>query len=281
VTETIVVIGAGTMGLGIAQNLLEIGVAVHICDAIAASAEAARGRIEAGLLRRYKAEADPAARAAQDLARLDVHIGLAEGVSPSVVIEAVPEIPVLKASVLADIEQAYPGAKIASNTSSLSIDGLAAALARPESFVGMHFFNPVPTSTLVEVVVGKQTTDAVASHIRDLARRMGKESILVHDAPGFATSRLGIALGMEAIRMVQDGVASAEDIDTGMVLGYRHAMGPLRLTDLVGLDVRLAIAENLAIHLGPRFEPPQLLRDMVAAGHLGKKSGQGFYTWPS
>jgi 3-hydroxybutyryl-CoA dehydrogenase len=109
---------------------------------------------------------------------------------------------------------------------------------------------------------------------------MGKESILVHDAPGFATSRLGLAVGLEAIRMVQDGVASAEDIDTGMVLGYRHAMGPLRLTDLVGLDVRLAIAENLAAHLGPRFEPPQLLRDMVAAGHLGKKSGQGFYTWP-
>jgi 3-hydroxybutyryl-CoA dehydrogenase len=269
------------MGLGIAQNLLEIGVAVHVSDALAPSAEAARGRIEAGLLRRYKSEADPAARVAQDLVRLDVHIGLPEDVSPSVVIEAVPEIPALKASVLADIERVYPATLIASNTSSLSIDGLAAALARPESFVGMHFFNPVPTSTLVEVVVGKQTSDASAAFVRDLAKRMGKESILVHDAPGFATSRLGLAVGLEAIRMVQDGVASAEDIDTGMVLGYRHAMGPLRLTDLVGLDVRLAIAENLAAHLGPRFEPPQLLRDMVAAGKLGKKSGQGFYSWPA
>jgi 3-hydroxybutyryl-CoA dehydrogenase len=279
VTETIVVVGAGTMGLGIAQNLLEIGVVVHICDAIATSAEAARSRIETGLLRRYKADADPAARAASDLARLDVHIGLAADVSPSIVIEAVPEIPALKGSVLADIERTYPSALIASNTSSLSIDGLAASLARPESFAGMHFFNPVPISTLVEVVVGTKSTDETAAVVRDLAKRMGKESILVHDAPGFATSRLGLAVGLEAIRMVQDGVASAEDIDTGMVLGYRHAMGPLRLTDLVGLDVRLAIAENLAIHLGPRFEPPQLLRDMVAAGKLGKKSGQGFYSW--
>jgi enoyl-CoA hydratase len=214
--ETVVVVGAGTMGLGIAQNLLEIGVMVHVCDAIAASAEAARGRIEAGLLRRYKADADPAARAGQDLARLDVHIGLADGVTPWVVIEAVPEIPALKASVLADIERAYPAALVASNTSSLSIDGLSEPLARPESFVGMHFFNPVPTSTLVEVVVGKQTADAVAVQVRDLAKRMGKESILVHDAPGFATSRLGLALGLEAIRMVEAGVASPEDIDTGM-----------------------------------------------------------------
>jgi 3-hydroxybutyryl-CoA dehydrogenase len=278
----VLVIGAGTMGLGIAQNLLEVGAIVHVCDAFAATAEAAHGRIADGLRRRYKAEVDPATRADQDLDRLSIHVGMPQDLSPVLVIEAVPELVELKAAVLAEAEERYPAvAVLASNTSSLSIDQLAGGLRRPERFIGMHFFNPVPTSVLVEVVIGSQTSTGTLSATQDWVRCLRKEAIAVHDAPGFATSRLGLAIGLEAMRMVQDGVASAEDIDKGMVLGYRHAMGPLRLTDLVGLDVRLAIAEHLAAMLGPRFEPPQLLRDMVAAGKLGKKSGQGFYEWPS
>ena len=145
----------------------------------------------------------------------------------------------------------------------------------------MHFFNPVHVMKLVEVVRTEHTTEEAAECALDLARRMGKEPIDVRDAPGFASSRLGIAIGMEAIRMVEAGVASAEDIDKAMTLGYGFPMGPLKLTDLVGLDVRLSIAEYLSETLGERFEPPQLLRDMVARGELGRKSGRGFYEWPN
>ena len=282
VDETVVVIGAGTMGLGIAQSLLQIGATVWLTDANAATAEAARGRIADGLLRRYKSEPDPRLRVDEDLERLRVNLGPALDARPGLVIEAVPEIPALKATVLAEAEASYPDtAVLASNTSSLSITGLAASLARPDRFIGMHFFNPVPVSLLVELVLGAATSSDTVARSRSWVARLGKESIEVHDAPGFATSRLGIALGLEAIRMVEAGVASPEDIDKGMTLGYKHPTGPLRLTDLVGLDVRLGIAEHLAGELGPRFEPPQLLRDMVAAGKLGRKSGEGFYQWNS
>jgi 3-hydroxybutyryl-CoA dehydrogenase len=204
---------------------------------------------------------------------------LPEGFEPALVIEAVPEEVSLKADVLGRASRTWPEALLASNTSSLSITELATAVDRPERFLGMHFFNPVPRSALVELV----THDGVGTDAVDDARtwveRIGKESIAVRDAPGFATSRLGLAIGLEAIRMLEDGVASAADIDRGMVLGYRFPMGPLELTDLVGLDVRLAIADHLATTLGPRFEPPALLRSMVAAGDLGQKSGKGFYDW--
>jgi 3-hydroxybutyryl-CoA dehydrogenase len=279
-TDTVVVIGAGTMGLGIAQNLLQAGATVYLTDTYATTAEAARDRIADGLHRKYKAETDPSARANQDLSRLHVSIGPAVDANPALVIEAVPEIPALKATVLAEAEASYPDASVlASNTSSLSINGLANGLARPDRFIGMHFFNPVPQSVLVELVFGDETSSVALATTRTWAARLGKEAIEVHDSPGFATSRLGLALGLEAIRMVEAGVASAEHIDKGMVLGYKHATGPLRLTDIVGLDVRLGIAEHLSRELGPRFEPPQLLRDMVAAGKLGKKSGGGFYLW--
>jgi 3-hydroxybutyryl-CoA dehydrogenase len=168
---------------------------------------------------------------------------------------------------------------IASNTSSLSITKISAGMNHPQRFLGMHFFNPVPLMALLEVVVGEQTDSVNCDLAVELSKRLGKEPIVVRDSPGFASSRLGVSIGLEAMRMLEDGVASAADIDKAMELGYRHPMGPLRLTDLVGLDVRLSIAENLYKKLGDRFTPPQILRDMVAKGKLGKKSGEGFYTW--
>ena len=170
-------------------------------------------------------------------------------------------------------------AVLASNTSSLSIDGLAKELARPGRFLGLHFFNPVPASKLLEVVVGQQTDEELVDAARGWTEGLGKTAVVVKDAPGFASSRLGVALALEAMRMVEAGVASAEDIDNAMVLGYGHASGPLKTTDIVGLDVRLGIAEYLEETLGERFAPPQIMRDMVERGELGMKSGKGFYDW--
>jgi 3-hydroxybutyryl-CoA dehydrogenase len=180
------------------------------------------------------------------------------------------------AAVEATVDSSTP---IATNTSSLSIDELAMALERPERFCGLHFFNPVPASELVEIVVGSRTSPSLVTEAGAWVSALGKTPIVVRDSPGFASSRLGVALGLEAVRMVAEGVASAEDIDTAMTLGYKHAVGPLRLTDLVGLDVRLGIAEYLASKLGERFEAPALLREMVARGELGRKTGRGFYEW--
>ena len=196
------------------------------------------------------------------------------------VVEAVPEIPELKERLLLSIErQLDPSAVLATNTSSLSLRTLAEPLARPERFVGMHFFNPVPAQVLLEIIRTARTDDATLAVVRALAGALRKETIEINDSPGFATSRLGVLVGLEAIRMVEEGVATPEDIDRGMVLGYRYPIGPCRLGDLVGHDVRLGIAEYLHAELGDRFEPPQLLRQMVAEGRLGKKSGQGFFTW--
>lgn len=271
------VIGGGTMGAGIAQVLLEAGCEVVVVEADAGAAERARARIVDGLGRRKDvAPEEIEARAG----RLRTVTDLAEPLDVELVVEAIPEIPDAKRDLLAAAERVVPtSALMASNTSSLSITDLAGSLERPDRFLGLHFFNPVPLSALVELVVGQGTTRAAVDNARRWVARLGKESIEVRDSPGFATSRLGVCLGLEAIRMLEEGVASAADIDQGMVLGYRHPMGPLRLTDLVGLDVRLAIAEHLAATLGPRFEPPALLRDKVAAGELGKKTGRGFYDW--
>ena len=196
------------------------------------------------------------------------------------VVEAVPERMELKRDLFRRLGAALgPEVLLATNTSSLSITEIADATAHPERVVGMHFFNPVHIMKLVEVVRTERSSDEAAEKAIALARRMGKDPIDVRDAPGFASSRLGIAIGMEAIRMVEENVASAEDIDKAMVLGYGFPMGPLKLTDLVGLDVRLAIAEYLSGELGERFSPPALLREKVARGELGKKSGKGFYDW--
>jgi 3-hydroxybutyryl-CoA dehydrogenase len=274
-------IGGGRMGAGIAQVFLASGAHVAVVEAGGDAAEAARGRVADGL-----AEAARRGKLADDVAsvlgRLTLLDSAAElDAATDLVVEAVPERADLKAEVLRAAESAVgPDAVLATNTSSLSVTELAAALERPARFLGLHFFNPVPASKLVEVVVARETDPALVGTASGWVRALGKTDVVVRDSPGFASSRLGVLLGLEAIRMLEEGVADAEAIDTAMELGYRHPMGPLRSTDLVGLDVRLAIAEYLHRTLGERFAPPQLLRDKVAAGELGRKTGKGFHTYP-
>ncbi len=274
------VVGGGRMGGGIAQGLLGTGAQVHVVEAGDEAAQAAHDRIVAGLEeadRRGKLQGTVADAAAR-LTMVDTPGDLPAGCE--LVVEAVPEIPALKVEVLRAVEGVLaPDAVLATNTSSLSVTELAAALDRPARFVGMHFFNPVPASRLVEIVVAAETADDVVATAQGWVERLGKTGIVVRDSPGFASSRLGVLLGLEAIRMLEEGVADAEAIDTAMELGYRHPMGPLRSTDLVGLDVRLAVAEYLTSTLGDRFTPPQLLRDKVAAGDLGRKTGRGFHDY--
>lgn len=275
------VIGGGRMGAGIAQVLAAAGAVVTVVESDAGAAGRARERVAAGLRKAAERGAladDPA----QVLDRVAFVARVAAlPADAELVVEAVPEAAELKARVLAEAEDVVADtAVLASNTSSLPIGELGAALRVPARFVGMHFFNPVPASLLVEIVVGPQTSGATRDSALGWVARLGKTPVVVKDSPGFATSRLGVLLGLEAIRMLEEGVADAESIDRAMELGYRHPMGPLRSTDLVGLDVRLAIAEHLHRTLGERFAPPRLLRDKVARGELGRKSGQGFYAWP-
>ena len=273
-----VVIGGGTMGVGIAYVLACAEVDVGLVDAsaeLAAAAVARAGGLVDGAVARGRLT-DPG----EVRARLHPLARVEDAGPVDVVIEAVPERAELKRAVLAGAERALAPALLATNTSGISIDDLAGALSAPDRFLGLHFFNPVPAMALVEVVVGAATADAARQAALALIDRIGKTPVVVADAPGFATSRLGVALGLEAIRMVEQGVAEPADIDRAMELGYRHPIGPLRLTDLVGLDVRLDIARNLAAAYGPRFDPPQLLVDLVAQGRLGKKTGRGFYDWP-
>lgn len=274
-----VVIGAGTMGLGIAYVAAGAGYDVDLVEVDSARGEAAAVRLGELWDRAVGRGRMTVEQADANRSRVTVRRALTEvSAGPEVVVEAVPERADLKRSVLCDAENLSP-ALLASNTSSISIAELAKGLTRPDRFLGLHFFNPVWAMTLLEVVVGPgtapQSTDAAVA----LAARLGKDPVVVRDLPGFATSRLGVTLGLEAIRMVADKVAEPADIDKAMVLGYRHPVGPLELTDLVGLDVRLDIARTLAAAYGERFTPPPLLVEMVAAGHLGKKSGQGFYRW--
>ncbi|WP_363321385.1 3-hydroxyacyl-CoA dehydrogenase family protein [Saccharomonospora sp.] len=280
VPESIGVVGGGRMGSGIAQVFATQGARVSVVESDAAAATAARKRVADGLAKaaeRGKLEEDSATvlervTVLDDLTLLPSDVEL--------VVEAVPERADLKVDVLTGVESAVSeDAILASNTSSLSIAELGAALREPGRFVGMHFFNPVPPSKLVEVVTAPHTRESVAHRVRSWVRALGKTDVVVRDSPGFATSRLGVLLGLEAIRMLEEGVADAAAIDNAMELGYRHPMGPLRSTDLVGLDVRLAIAEYLHSTLGERFAPPQLLRDKVAAGELGRKTGRGFFDW--
>lgn len=270
--------GGGRMGAGIAHSFLVCGSRVTVVEVDESAALAAHARVVDSLT-----TARERGKLAEDMdavtERLFVSHRPAALAGVELVIEAVPEDRALKASVLATVEDAAPDAVLASNTSSLSVDGLSAHLYRPERFLGLHFFNPVPASTLVEIVVGARTDAAVVASAQGWVDALGKTAITVADSPGFASSRLGVAIALEAMRMVEEGVASVEDIDTAMTLGYRHPVGPLRTTDLVGLDVRLAIAEHLASEVSPRFEPPRILRELVAAGRLGRKTGEGFYRW--
>jgi 3-hydroxybutyryl-CoA dehydrogenase len=272
------VYGGGRMGGGIAHAFLLAGSDVTVVEADEAAAGAAEQRVHATLAKAAERTTLPAPLE-EVRARLRVSADPSVLGACSLVVEAVPESVELKTAVLTRVEGVAPQAVLATNTSSLSVDRLAAPLARPERFVGLHFFNPVPASELVEIVVGTRTAPELVADARDWVTALGKTAITVADSPGFASSRLGVAIALEAMRMLESGVASAEDVDTAMTLGYKHPIGPLRTTDLVGLDVRLAIAEHLAQELGERFAPPAILRDKVAAGHLGRKSGQGFYGW--
>ncbi|MDI9892840.1 MULTISPECIES: 3-hydroxyacyl-CoA dehydrogenase family protein [unclassified Microbacterium] len=273
------VLGGGRMGAGIAHAFLLAGSRVDVVERDRASAEAAADRIRQSVVRSVERRATSRSAAEVDAA-LSVGTDLDVFAAAELVIEAVPEDRALKEDALARIERTLPAASaLASNTSSISIDALGAALRRPDRLLGLHFFNPVPTSALVEVVLGSATAPALADAARGWVAAIGKTAVTVRDSPGFASSRLGVMLGLEAIRMLEEGVASAADIDTAMELGYRHPMGPLRTTDIVGLDVRLGIAEELEAAFGERFAPPALLRRLVAEGHLGRKSGSGFYEW--
>jgi 3-hydroxybutyryl-CoA dehydrogenase len=270
------------MGHGIAYVAALAGFEVRLTDSRPEALALALGRLSdllAVAVKRGKlAEEDRNAAAG----RLHGEPQLAAAVSDAeVVIEAVLEHLGAKQQLFAEVERmAPPDALLATNTSSLSVASIAAAVRDPGRVVGMHFFNPVHAMKLVEVVTHPQAAPATVARAVALARTFGKEPIVVQDSPGFASSRLGLALGLEAMRMLERGVASAEDIDKAMELGYNHPMGPLKLTDLVGLDVRLAIAEYLHQALEePQFEPPQILRDKVAQGELGQKTGKGFYTW--
>ncbi|AZT99422.1 3-hydroxyacyl-CoA dehydrogenase family protein [Brevibacterium linens] len=272
VPDVVGVFGGGRMGAGIAHAFATAGARVIVIENTDDTVAAARQRIDASTSKSASKgiEVPGTVIVDRDPTLLDEAL---------LVVEAVPEIVELKQEVLATIAKHAPAASIGTNTSALSIDELAAALPRPQALIGLHFFNPVPVSELVEVVVGTHTEPTLVDVAKDWVTGLGKTAITVKDSPGFASSRLGVALALEAMRMVEDGVASAEDIDRAMTLGYRHPAGPLRTTDIVGLDVRLGIAEHLAEEIGERFTPPQILTDKVAAGELGRKSGQGFYTW--
>jgi 3-hydroxybutyryl-CoA dehydrogenase len=279
--RALAVLGAGTMGRGIAQVTASAGLSTRMTDAEPARAAEALASVEAQLEKRVGRGAMTSEERDRALASLRVTGDVrdaCEGVD--LVIEAVPESMDLKVKLLGEAVLASPPhALIGSNTSSLSLTELGARIGAPERTVGLHFFNPAPAMELLEIVRGLATTDAAVESARAFAEHIGKTPIVVRDVPGFASSRLGVILGAEAIRMLESGVASAVDIDRAMELGYRHPMGPLKLTDLVGLDVRLAILDHLHRELGEQFRAPPLLRQMVRAGKLGKKSGEGFYVW--
>ncbi|MFN2532552.1 MAG: 3-hydroxyacyl-CoA dehydrogenase family protein [Pyrinomonadaceae bacterium] len=278
---TVAVVGAGTMGHGIAQVSAAAGFPVALAEVdrealargIAAIGKNLAKGIQLGKL--TEADSDRILQLIQGTTRLEE---LAEN---DLIIEAAPERLDLKRDILRRLEQATDREFIfASNTSSLSITKIASGSRQPENVVGMHFFNPVHIMRLLEIVVGEKTGAETVESVSEVGKRMRKHPIIVKDVPGFASSRLGIALGLEAMRMLEQGVASARDIDTAMELGYNHPMGPLKLTDHVGLDVRLDIAEYLYRELGSEtFRPPEVLRRLVTEGKLGKKTGEGFYDW--
>ncbi|RQH02357.1 3-hydroxyacyl-CoA dehydrogenase family protein [Natrarchaeobius oligotrophus] len=277
----VTVLGAGTMGHGIAQVSAMGGHDVTIRDIDESLVEDGVSAIEDNLEGGVARDKVSREKADETLERISGTTDLAEAVTGAdLVIEAIPERMELKVDTLETVEEnVVADAVIASNTSSLSVTEIASAADHPERVIGLHFFNPVHIMTLVEIVVAEQTSDETVAFAHEFTEGIEKVPVEVTDTPGFASSRLGVALGVEAIRMVEEGVASPRDIDTTMELGYNHPMGPLELTDVVGLDVRLEILEYLREELGERFKPPQTLKRKVRAGNLGKKSGEGFYVW--
>ena len=282
--SSVAVIGAGTMGAGIAQVCAQAGWKTNLYDAFPEGLERGMKNIDAfwdkGIARGKTTQEQKVAWTSNLFAVSDMETAVKE---VDLVIEAVPEIPDLKHKIFSDLgSMTKESCVLGTNTSSLSIAGIAAASGRPEKVIGMHFFNPVPIMKLLELVKHDDCSDDTISIAKEAGESMGKTTILVSDVPGFATSRLGVVLGNEAIRMLADGVASAKDIDTAMVLGYKHPMGPLALTDLVGLDVRRDILLNLKESFGDdSYTPHPLLERLVSEGRLGKKSGKGIYDWSS
>lgn len=274
VPATIGVMGGGRMGAGIAHGFLSTGARVICVDL---DPDGARARIERDIDKSFERGATGDKQEWYD--RLETSDSVEALAGLELVIEAVPEIFSLKEETFRKIAEVAPEAILATNTSSLSITDLAGSFSHPERVLGLHFFNPVPASKLVEIVWSERTDSQLVDKAKAWVEALGKTPIVVKDSPGFASSRLGVVIALEAIRMVEEGVASPRDIDNAMVLGYKFPIGPLELTDIVGLDVRLGIAEYLESTLGERFAPPQLMRDMVARGELGRKSGKGFYDY--
>ena len=279
--QVVSVLGLGTMGQGIALVCALAGFETHVFDVDPELAKRAHASMLSKLLRMGEREK----RAPEETKAIGERVVVEPSVERAcsradIVIEAIVESIELKTALFGAVRSAAPAsALLASNTSGLSIGELGRRMGEPERFLGLHFFNPPTAMELLEVVVGEKTSAESVERAQAFARKIGKTAIVVRDSPGFATSRLGVTLGVEAMRMVEEGVASAADIDRAMELGYRHPMGPLKVTDLVGLDVRLAILEHLSRELGPRFEPPAILKKLVTTGRLGKKVGLGFYRW--
>ncbi|MFB9813755.1 3-hydroxyacyl-CoA dehydrogenase family protein [Haloarcula sebkhae] len=277
----VAILGAGTMGHGIAQVSAMAGHDVSLRDIEADMVDDGLAAIESNLEEGIAREKVTESTAEATLDRLTGTTSLEEAVTGAdLVVEAVPEDMEIKHETLTEVESHVdPATLIASNTSSLSLTEIASVLDSPERAIGLHFFNPVHIMALVEIVVAEQTSAETVARAREFVNGIDKTPVEVADAPGFASSRLGVSLGVEAMRMVQEGVATPQDIDTAMELGYNHPMGPIELGDVVGLDVRLDILEYLRDELGERFRPPQILKRKVRAGKLGKKSGEGFYVW--
>lgn len=280
-TRAMAVVGGGTMGVGIAYVFAAAGWEVLVVepdDGRAVSLQRTLGEAAQAGVKRAKLNPEQAIAITHGVRRLHSAEDLPQALD--LVVETVPERMAIKREVLTHIAARQP-ALIASNTSALSIDALADCVADPSRFLGMHFFNPVWSLPMVELIRGRATSEAALETARQISQAIGKTSITVRDVPGFATSRLDLIASLEAMRMLQDGVASAEDIDRAMVIAYRHPMGPLRLSDIVGLDVRLDIARHLSATLGERYAPPPILEQMVSRGELGRKSGKGFFDWPA
>ena len=279
-SQNMAVIGGGTMGVGIAYVFAVAGWQVYVVEPDTQRSVTMQQTLQtaaAGGLKRGKLTPAQAEHASEGVQRLALVQDLPRFLD--LVIESIPERLDLKTRVLAEVADRQPRL-IASNTSALSISELAKSVIDPSLFLGMHFFNPVWSLPMVELIRGDQTSEAALTMAREFAQSTGKTTITVRDVPGFATSRLDLIASLEAMRMLEDGVASAHDIDHALVTAYRHPMGPLRLSDIVGLDVRLDIARHLSQALGPRYAPPRILEELVAKGHLGQKTGQGFFAWP-
>jgi 3-hydroxybutyryl-CoA dehydrogenase len=279
--KNVLVVGAGTMGNGIAQVCAQAGMTVTLTDVSPAVLERGMQNISKSLSKLVEKGKLDASASEASLGRITAASDTSAAAGADLIVEAIPERMELKVALFRELSAKAPAhALLGTNTSSLSVTEIAGAATDPSRVIGLHFFNPVPVMELLEIVRGLSTSDATLERAQAFAGAIGKKAIVVKDFPGFATSRLGVMLGCEAIRMLEQGVASAADIDTAMKLGYRHPMGPLELTDLVGLDVRLAILDHLHREVGEQFRAPALLRQMVRAGYLGRKSGRGFYEYP-